>query len=159
MKPLLLAAGLALAVAAADAQEVPAPGETRTADVIDNVVATRNARVIYVLPFGQFWHRYDHILASGQIELKPEEAIVRGYSRCPECLPPRSTEELNAELSTGGPKRSRYYVTYLSERKEATITNVPPGSLPVLDPVAPPSAPRGATPAAAPAAPSAPAKR
>lgn len=156
MKPLLFAASLALAVAAAEAQVAPAPGETKTADVIDNVVATRNARVIYVLPFGQFWHRYDHILASGQIELKPEEAIARGYSRCPECAPPRSTEELNNELSTGGPKRSRYYVTYLSERKEATITNVPPGSLPVLDPVA---APRAAEAAPAPAAPSAPAKK
>ena len=160
MRTVLLAAGICAAlasatVATADAVKV----ETVTADVIDAVVATRNARVIYVLPFGQFYHRFDHVLASGQLELKPEAAIERGYTRCPECMPPRTTEELNLELASGPPKTTRYYQEYLKERAHATLTAVPPGTLPVLDP---PhgggsilQAPRAA-PLAAPAAPAAP---
>lgn len=142
MRHLLLTVGF-VAITATAAIAV----ESSTAKLIDEVVARKNARFVYVVPQGQFWHRYDHILTPGMLEIKPEAAVERGYSRCPECMPPRTLQELNEELSQGGPKISRYYAAYLKNRT-APNPNVPPGTLPVLDAPARSGFPAPAAPAA-----------
>ena len=124
MKMSWIAVGLVAAAIAAHAQN------RSTAQIIAAVVAQKNPRLVYVVPGGQFFHRHDHIVATGVLELKPEEAIARLYVRCPECLPPRSLAELDAEAK-GSRKVSKYYQLYLSERVDAKILNVPPGADPV----------------------------
>lgn len=127
----LLAVLIALSSSAA---ATATAADSDTANIIAEMVARKNARFIYMVTQGQYYHRYDHQLSPGLVDLTPEAAIERGYSRCPECLPPRSTGELNDELASGGPKLSRYYEAYLRERSAPTTTNVPPGTLPVADP-------------------------
>ena len=162
MKTLLVALAAASLAAPVLADDLDTPA------LIERTLAKRNSHLIYVMPHGgQYFHRFSHLLMQGTDEMKPEAALGLGYSRCPECLPPKTTADLEAELSSGEPRHSKYYSYYLDERKNplngkagGTLQpyNKPATGGPTLQlGVTPPAgaAPAGA-PAGAPAAPPAP---
>lgn len=131
MKRLLLAAAFAAAAAPLAAQST----STVQSALIEKIVSTKNARQVYVVPLGQYYHRYDHLVVDGALELTPEAALERQYSRCPECLPPADSKELNDEIAQAEPRVSKYYRKYLAERVAPTSDQVPPGVLPRSEPV------------------------
>jgi hypothetical protein len=107
------------------AQSAPAPGAAALR--MKTLVEKRDAKLVSVLPQGQLYHRSDHLVVHGARELTPEAAAAAGYSRCTECQPPETSQEL-VEETRKGRTISRYYDTYLKDRVAAVSSEVPPRS-------------------------------
>jgi len=97
---------------------------------LPKVLSGRDARLVTIVPGGMFFHRHDHLLLNGALQVTPEDAFGRSYRRCPECLPPVTTAALSEENTGSTRVLSRYYQTYLRERVDPGAYGAPQGELP-----------------------------
>lgn len=81
--------------------------------------------LVHVVPWGQFYHRPDHLVLPQNRAILPVMAIRKGYKACPECSPPEFTWDGRKTFDSGS---TPYYEKYLGDR-DPLFTNeyVKPG--------------------------------